>query len=396
MSVQISTASNFADLLNQLDTFLTSTGMALTPIYTATGNGAISAKGGSASVAELITITFTSATAFGVVGSVSGSLGTGTVGTPFTSTKANFTISPGGTAFVNGDVIAFSVAPPWTSLRRSSGSEMIWQAPGNGGVDQIIVGARCFSNVGGDYYNWRLGGFTAFNSGQTFQQQVGYVGGLNQANPSPVMQLWNSTIPYWFIANGRRVIVIAKISGVYSSCYLGFMNTYIAPGTFPYPLVVGGSIAWNDGAEPSETGGDSRWRWSYTGAETSVWAKGYLGGLTSDRTSTLRLRLPNGEWRGFSGSWNEASFGKLFPMAAANYNSYDLRSNLDGSYSLLPVVLWDVSPQANQYGELDGVFDVTGFGNGAENTVTINGVAHLVVQNLFRNGRADYYAVRLS
>src|SRR5229473_5617349 len=176
MSVKIGSATDYADLLNVLDTFLTATGMALTPSFTGTGNGTIDARGGSAGVAEVITVTFTSATAFGVVGSISGSLGSGVVGTPFTSTKANLTITAGTTAFVATDAFTFTVCPPWTSLRRVSGSEMIWQAPGNGGLDQIIVGAKTFFDVGTDYYNWRLGGFTAFNSGQSFIQQAGYVG----------------------------------------------------------------------------------------------------------------------------------------------------------------------------------------------------------------------------
>ncbi|MGH9782004.1 MAG: hypothetical protein ACRD33_09315, partial [Candidatus Acidiferrales bacterium] len=233
MSFVTGTATDYADLLNQLDTFLTSTGMALAPSYAGTGNGVMSgALGGSAGVAEIITVAFTSSTAFTVAGSVSGSIGSGTTGTAFTSTKVNFTITAGGTAFVSGDTFTLSVTPPWTSERRTSGVEMIWQAPGNGGLDAILVGAKIFSDVGGNYFNWRLGGFTAFNSAVVFNQQAGYVGGASQANPSPVLTLWNSSIPYWFIANGRRVIVIAKVSTVYACAYLGFMNSYMAPGAY--------------------------------------------------------------------------------------------------------------------------------------------------------------------
>ncbi len=224
MSVLIGSATDYGDLLNQLDTFLTGTGMALTPSFVGTGNGTIAALGGSAGVAEVITVTFTSAIVFGVVGSISGLLGTGVVGTAFTSTKCNFTITAGGTAFVATDAFTFAVTPPWTSLRRVSGSEMIWQAPGNGGLDEIIVGAKTFNDVGTDYWNWRLGGFTAYNSGAVFNQQPGYIGGAGQALASPVFTLWDSTIPFWFVANGRRVIVVAKVSTVYVAAYLGFMS----------------------------------------------------------------------------------------------------------------------------------------------------------------------------
>ena len=393
MSVQIGTATDYGDLLNKLDTFLTGTGMALVPSFAGVGNGTISALGGSAGVAETITVTFTSSTAFNVSGSVSGALGSGTVGSAFTSTKANLTITAGSTAFAVADAFTFAVTPPWTSLLRVSGSQMIWQAPGNGGLDQILVGAMTFSNVGADYYNWQLGGFQGFSAGVAFINQSGYVGGAGQATPSPVLNLWNSSTPYWFIANGRRVIVIAKVSTVYVCCYLGFINSYMSPGSFPYPLVVGGSMAWDTtlSNEPGTT--DARWRWSYTGQELQNFPKPKTNPLNYQNGSPLRLRLPTGSWQGFSGSIGDGVFGKVSPYCLYDYSYMDIRPNLDGGYTLFPVVLWDNTP--NQYGELDGVFDVTGFGQSSENTITIAGIQHLVVQNVFRNGKPDYFAVRL-
>jgi hypothetical protein len=391
MSIKIGSATDYADLLNVLDTFLTSTGMALTPSFTGTGNGTIDARGGSAGVAEIITVTFTSATAFGVVGSVSGSLGSGVVGTPFTSTKANLTITAGGTAFVATDAFTFAVCPPWTSLRRTAGVEMIWEAPGNGGLDQIIVGAQVFFHVGADYYNWRLGGFTAFNSGTPFNQQAGYVGGASQAHASPVLTLWNSTIPYWIIANGRRVIIVAKVSTVYVSAYLGFLATYMAPGAFPYPLVVGGNLAFQ--TEPGPT--DAAWRWSNSGNEMRNFPIPYFSNMPFDYLSSLQLRLSSGQWRGFDIASNESARGQVWPYAYVDQGgSYDWRPNLDGGYPLLPIVLTDPTP--NIYGELDGVRATTGFSQGSENTITIGGIQYLVVQNVFRNTKADFFAVRLS
>jgi hypothetical protein len=77
--------------------------------YSGTGNGTISQlEAGADSVAENIVITFTNATSAGVVGGTSGSLGTATVGTVFTSGKISFLLTAGGTAFVNTD--AFTVA----------------------------------------------------------------------------------------------------------------------------------------------------------------------------------------------------------------------------------------------------------------------------------------------
>jgi hypothetical protein len=391
MSVKIGTATDYADLLNVLDTFLTTTGMALTPSFVGTGNGTIAALGGSAGVAEVITVTFTDATHFGVVGSVSGSLGTGTVGVAFASTKANLTITAGGTAFIAGDVFTFAVCPPWTSERRVAGSEMIWEAPGNGGLDEIFVGAKVFSDVGTDYYNWRLGGFSAYNSALAFNAQPGYVGGASQAHPSPVLTLWNSSIPYWIVANGRRVIIVAKVSTVYVAAYLGLMNSYMAPGSFPYPLIVGGNLAFQ--TEPVTT--SPSWRWSYTGNDMRNFAIPYAAAMGFDYRSSLQLRLASGSWRGFDIANTETVFGQVWPFAYVDQSTnYDWRPNLDGGYPLLPVVLFDNTP--NMYGELDGVHATSGFSQGSENTITIKGIPYLVVQNVFRNTKADFFAVRLS
>jgi flagellar hook protein FlgE len=70
------------------------------------GNGTVSALSAPAStVPQTITLTATSATTFSVVGSVSGALGTATVGTPFTSGQVNLTINAGATAFAANDTI---------------------------------------------------------------------------------------------------------------------------------------------------------------------------------------------------------------------------------------------------------------------------------------------------
>ena len=106
--------------------------------------------------------------------------------------------------------------------------------------------------------------------------------------------------------------------------------------------------------------------------------------------------IPSGYWRGFDSGWNDADQGRLWPYTDAVAGGMaDWRPNLDGGYSILPIVLHD-SAVLNVYGELDGVGAVTGFGQAAENTLT-NGLAQwLVIQNVFRTSKIDYFAVRLA
>ncbi len=93
------------------------TGIAGAPVYggSNTGNGTVSAiTEPPGAEAQTITMTAITATTFSVVGSVSGSLGTATVGTAFTSGQLNFKIVAGGTAFATGDTITVPTNAPAT------------------------------------------------------------------------------------------------------------------------------------------------------------------------------------------------------------------------------------------------------------------------------------------
>ena len=384
MSWESGTATSYTDLLDKLNTFLAK-GHALPPVYTGTGNGTISGLiGTAASVFETITVTLTGATTFDVTGSVTGSMGSGTVGTPFSHAKVAFTVTAGSTAWQSGDTIAFVMTPPWVAERSVAGAEYIWRAPGNADSDAIFVGASAFSNAGADYYNWRLGGFTGYASGNAFTNQPGGMTG-------PILPLWNSNIPYWFIADGKRVIVVAKVSTVFESAYMGFIDPYPSPGQWAYPLAVGGMMAF--AAEPAAT--SPNWRWSYAGNEHHAFFKGFPGDAV-DAASSLRLRKPDGTWRGFGSSFAaSASFpGALWPAAAG---MTDLRPNLDGTYPLFPIVATEHDGStANVFGELAGVMATTGHLNAAENTITVGRETWLVIQNAHRTTKTDYAAVRLT
>lgn len=403
MSYEIGTATNAADLLNKLNTFLTSKGKAYGLSYTGTGTGKLTGWDGVAqAVSETFTITATSATSFSVVGSVSGFIGTATVGTLFTHAKLTFTINAGGTAFVAGDVFKINTCPPWVNQRNVAGSEMIWKTTGNDGLRDIYVGALLFSNAGADYYNWRLGGFNGYSSGQAFTSQPGFIG-----QPGPVLNLWNSTIPYWFVANGQRVIVFAKISTVYVSCYLGLINPYVDPGYWPYPLFVGGSMAW--ASEPAEN--SANWRWSYaTDNRMGNFWRGVQTNNISQTTCQGRLRLPDGYFAGLGG-YNSSDIivnggqCSVWPYAcdsSANPNRgfQNIRENLDGSYPLLPIMFASdrgtvAGVEVNTWGEFDGLRAVTGHANAAENTVIEGPLTYVVFQNTSLNDKDQYCALAL-
>lgn len=126
MTVFTGVANGHSDMMDKLETALTAQGHAWGARFSGTGNGKIVGVdglaggyvGGAVSVAEMFTITATSSTSFTVVGSSSGSLGTATVGTPFTSSHLNFLIQAGGTAFVSGDEFTINTSLPYDVLRK--------------------------------------------------------------------------------------------------------------------------------------------------------------------------------------------------------------------------------------------------------------------------------------
>jgi len=126
------------------------------------------------------------------------------------------------------------------SKRRASGDQLIWQAPENGNLDQILVGAKLFSNVTGDYYNWRLALYR-FSSGLDFRASTGIRRRVGQQFPSPVS-----------IFGTRPIVLVRSAMPARSSSSPDldrlrlvlprFIDSYMSPGAFPYPLAVGGSM----------------------------------------------------------------------------------------------------------------------------------------------------------
>lgn len=124
MSTLIGTATDYLDLLDQLDSYLTTTGHAWGKTFVGTGDGdMVDYIGTSTSVAETFTITFTDATNFTVSGSTTGALAAGVADTPYTSAVIEFEITSGATPFAAGDIFTISTSPVWTRLRAAGSAD---------------------------------------------------------------------------------------------------------------------------------------------------------------------------------------------------------------------------------------------------------------------------------
>lgn len=336
-----------------------------------TGNGTISGVEASPSaVTETWTITCTIAAAnggtFSVVGSVSGAQADAVVGTPYENGLIKFLISDGSTDFTVGATISIPVTQGaasaagavWEVLRYdtvSDNRQLILKGAGYTGEEEIFVGFRTYQSEPADYYNLVAAAFTGYVPSNTFDTQPG-------ARLSGV-PAHNNRIDYWLTLNPQRIALAMKVgTPVYESCYLGKFLPYARPSQYPYPVIAAGMFT----GAPATRFSDTSHSIPYKGARAN-----------------MAMRFNDGTWRTpASWPWNNTRIA----------GSSSRQRDTGGHYPLNAVVLSD---SLGIYGELDGIRHITGFDNAVENTLVVDGKTWLVVQDVWRTGFNDYYALRM-
>lgn len=291
-----------------------------------------------------------------------------------------------------------ALANGWTELRYLTGGpvhELVLNSSGLSGTEDIYIGFRTYQSVSGDYYNILAGTFTGYVSANSFDTQPGA-----QLSGVPCH---NNAVSYFITANAQRIAGCFKVgTPVYTHFYAGKMFPYSRPGEFPSPLVCAGMF---NGAAAKRFS-DVDYAFPYLGRE-SGWPS------SNPRPSYLWLRDQAGAWRrlshypfynGVAGS--DASVGY---NALANFDYLgggDQRRSLvpaGTNYQPEPIILYTQSnPNTDVYlgsvfGELDGVYAVSGFNNNVENVLQVGGtyvdpaglsVADHVADILAAGGRA--------
>lgn len=394
MAYTSGTASNYLDLMDRLRRYAAGIGTAGTPTPGSnTGNGTVTGVDcTAATVTETWTLTCTAAATnggtFSVVGSVTGALANATVGVAYSNAKISFTINDGTADFIIGD--SFTIATTagalagsgsvWEVQRWAGGNELILKGQGLSGGQQIYVGFTVYYNVSSDYYNWECRGFTGFNSGMTFATQPG-------VSAAKYLSLWNSSIPYWFVVNGQRIIVVAKVSTTYHLGYFGYWYPYGTPTQFPYPVIIAASA------------GQQGQRWSSTATtHTNITGSEFNSNDDNVYNSAIFYGL-DGAWKPMarinSGTTPTANYLWPWNYRLTGNQLSTLDVNPDGSYTMLPAILCQANPN-NLLGELDGMMYVTGQALAAEDLVSYGGSNYLVVPNIYRATRSDYCAIKLA
>lgn len=243
----------------------------------------------------------------------------------------------------------------WTVLRYDTAPanrELILKGPGLSGTEEIFCGFRTYQDNGADYYNLVTATFTGYVAGNTFDAQPGVALSGVPAH--------NNRIDYWLTLNGQRIVLAAKVgTPVYEFAYAGKSLPRALPGQYPAPLVCGGMLNGTPATRFSET-------------THSMPFKG-------NRTN-FKVRDPGGAW--------------VQPYTWPFQNSVMTATrDTDGRYPLTPIILSDNTDDT--WGELDGVFHISGFNNATENVLVIGGVTYVVFQDVWRTGFSDYVAIRM-
>lgn len=303
--------------------------------------------------------------------------------------------------FLTADATLVANGEAWTLLRRDSFAldakrdlaEL--RGPGSSANDAIHVQLALFADAAAPAYSIRVLGSQSWESGIAITTPEGQPGSLQAGAGSldilPRMPVFNSAISYWFVANGRRFIVVAKSGAYWGSIYAGFILPYGTPVQYPYPLFIGANSATGDNYQSSSLQVANCAFWRTDGDSSDVYsaailspAGGWIGANRFDTYNTGRIW----PW-GLSTQARRISLGR-FELAT-------LTQLPNGASPLLPAIVYDCSTSRpfNVWGELQGVFAVPGNGVAAGDTVTVAGKAHLVVQQATSTNAARYAAIQL-
>ncbi len=313
--------------------------------------------------------------------------------------------------FVTTNAALVAAGQQWTVLRHLTPAdgehELILRGRGLGGIDQIFVGIQTYSYPAGPHYSWRLNGYTGFDDAQSFFTQVG---ALPSAEDLPAIILRGGSINYWFVANGRRIIVITQAGTYFQQAYLGLALPF-GPSTFnAYPLFIGGSTT-----QYKQPVG-----YTHAGYADSFWNPRAGYNVTSVRAGMGNAYFRCGGWYSVNNLAAASQYdGQVTPSGGGRYlNTWPIsrttasggessvyftpyRENLDGSYPIFPIVLFKHAYTASViapgiYAALDGVYATFNFSLSDGDTLAQAGRSFFVASGTVTNDGRRFALIELA
>ena len=280
---------------------------------------------------------------------------------------ANFTgtVTNSGGRYANQNILKFlndelTTDTNWDILRYDDTiepRELIVKGKGYSGTEEIFIGFRSYQSVGADYYNLSVAAFTGYVSGNTFATQPGYKENSLCGH--------NLSIQYWISISPQRVAMALKVgTPVYETAYVGKFFPFATPTQYPYPMVCFGTLT----GQPATRYSDATHSMSFKGSRT------------------------NALMRDVAGSWIQPA---CWPWNASLIASgTDLQRDTGSTYFLNPILVMKTNTEV--YGQLEGVYHISGFNNVVENTLVIDSKDYVVIQDVGRTSFNDYIALEVT
>lgn len=262
-------------------------------------------------------------------------------------------------------------------------SHCLWCAKGDGN-DKIYIQARIPDDGKGNriFFDTLVGydeKLFYFEQPGSIQQWLKSEGETEVAQPM-FTTASEERFSYWLFVNDYRLIIVAKMSIVYESAYIGFVNPISSERQFPYPMYVAGNGV----------------------ATGNAWPSNITGSFVFPTGNSGFLRRADGTWRAFNGAAQYPSWstpGTIFPYNTGNkhlvpnYTSEDRETQ--NNLLLIPVMLQTNDP-IDIAGVLREVYWVSGARDvSAEQILTYNDESYVLFDTKDTRGSNTYFAVKL-
>ena len=255
------------------------------------------------------------------------------------------------------------------------------RAPGVDNAQQIHLLGTTSVNAGAGFWN------IVFRGVRFWTDQTLDIANIPLVSSTHAHLLNTNSIAYWITANGGRVILTTRVSGVYEVSYIGFGLPYETPTNHPHPVIV---------AAPSNS--VTRLFSDTNAAYRNPYEPGDLG---------MEVMLPSGLWRTIQnrsaatstdGGTGGTGTGKVWPYTHRDSGDNNLatllREAVDGTRPILPAVILN-GPDSHTWGEFDGIHWTSGFGNSPESLTRVGAIDYISIPNVFRTSAWHYGAVAL-
>ena len=269
-------------------------------------------------------------------------------------------------------------------------AEFSFQAPGSGANQEVYLNIRSVVDVSLEHYSLEIRLATGYGKALDFNGQPG-------SSASVFLNLDKTAMTYWFYANDRRAIIVAKqTSGAYMSAYMGLMLPFALPAEYPKALYLAASYPNIDTHDNNPSALNTRNRsiadpgqgTAYMlprSVSTWVSVENHTTGTTDVKfTSTpdamtwphrsLAARSTDADW-----AWEWSGLERMRP-------------NLNGEMPIFPVHVFD-TVNREFGGVLEGVFSIPGSDKSAELALSIGAQNFRCFPGGSRTSNHDYFAV---